>query len=160
MVRLEGRQQWESFWTTENLTPKVQLHDVETNWKFTWFYTRFERWPSPQLHLPIDTRTSYEGNYTDDSETWRPVVLSRLVSHDLHQLADKNICISAGKRKSCSIEAVLRATPRFQSLANSNILLLSMVQVCSCMFNSALSIIRFNDMCSVDLLHLLLRDVP
>ncbi|KAG7331183.1 hypothetical protein KOW79_005152 [Hemibagrus wyckioides] len=89
---------------------------------------RFERWLPPQLHLPSDNRTSYEANYTDDSETWRPVVLSRLVSPDLHQLADKNICISAGKRKSCSIEAVLRATPRFQNLDKSNILLPSMVQ--------------------------------
>ncbi|MCJ8732531.1 hypothetical protein PDJAM_G00212470 [Pangasius djambal] len=89
---------------------------------------RFERWLSPQLHLLSDNRTSYEGNYTDDSETWRPVVLSRLVSPDLHQLADKSICASAGKRKSCSIEAALRATPRFQNLANSNILLPSIVQ--------------------------------
>ncbi|KAF4086913.1 hypothetical protein AMELA_G00089780 [Ameiurus melas] len=89
---------------------------------------RFERWLSPQLHLPSDNRTSYEGNYTDDLETWRPVVLSRLVSPDLHQLADKSICISAGKRKSCSIEAVLRATTRFQNLDNSNILSPSIVQ--------------------------------
>lgn len=81
-------------------------------------------------------------------------MLSRLVSHDLHQLADKNICISAGKRKSCSIEAVLRATPRFQNLANSNILLPSMVQVCFCMFNSALSTIHINDRCQVELFHL------
>ncbi|KAI5621200.1 deleted in autism-related protein 1 isoform X1 [Silurus asotus] len=89
---------------------------------------RFERWLDPQLHFSSDNRTSYEAIYTDDSETWRPVVLSRLVSPDLHQLADESICISAGKRKSCSIEAVLRATPRFQNLANSNILLHSMVQ--------------------------------
>ncbi|GAA6108241.1 divergent protein kinase domain 2B isoform X1 [Tachysurus ichikawai] len=89
---------------------------------------RFERWLPHQLHLPSDNRTSYEANYTDDLETWRPVVLSRLVSPDLHQLADKSICISAGKRKSCSIEAVLRATSRFQNLAKSNILLPSVVQ--------------------------------
>lgn len=88
---------------------------------------------SPQLHLPSDNRTSYEGNYTDDLETWRPIVLSRLVSPNVHQLAERSICISAGKRKSCSIEAVLRATPRFQNLANSNILLRSMVQVCVCL---------------------------
>ncbi|TSL16043.1 Deleted in autism-related protein 1 [Bagarius yarrelli] len=89
---------------------------------------RLEGWQPPQLHLPSDNRTSYEANYTDDLKTWRPVVLSRLVSPDMHQLADKSICISAGKRKSCSIETVLRATPRFQNLNNSNILLPSMVQ--------------------------------
>ncbi|XP_072542333.1 divergent protein kinase domain 2B [Salminus brasiliensis] len=89
---------------------------------------RFERWLSSQLDLPSANRTSYEGNYTDDSESWRPVVLSRLVSPHLHELTDKNICRSAGKRKSCSIEAVLRDTQRFQNWTRSNLLLPSMVQ--------------------------------
>uniref|UniRef100_W5L1Y7 Divergent protein kinase domain 2B n=1 Tax=Astyanax mexicanus TaxID=7994 RepID=W5L1Y7_ASTMX len=89
---------------------------------------RFEKWLSSQLDLPSANRTSYEGNYTCDSESWRPVVLSRLVSPHLHELADKNICMSAGRRKSCSIEAVLRATPRFQTWTRSNLLLPSMVQ--------------------------------
>lgn len=98
---------------------------------FIWFWSRFERWLLYQLDVPSANRTSYEGNYTDDSETWRPVVLSRLVSPHLHELADKSICRSAGKR-SCSIEAVLRATQRFQTWTHSNLLLPSMVQVCLC----------------------------
>ncbi|XP_076857590.1 divergent protein kinase domain 2B isoform X2 [Brachyhypopomus gauderio] len=88
---------------------------------------RFERWLSPHPHLPPANRTSYEGNYTDDSESWRPVVLSWLAPPHLHELADRGICSSAG-RKSCSIEAVLRATPRFQSWARSNLLQPRMVQ--------------------------------
>ncbi|XP_066543042.1 divergent protein kinase domain 2B [Hoplias malabaricus] len=89
---------------------------------------RFERWMSSQLDMSSVNRTSYEGNYTDDSESWRPVVLSLLVSPHLHKLADNSICRSAGKRKSCSIEAVLRATQRFQNWTKSSLLLPSMVQ--------------------------------
>ncbi|KAL6484962.1 hypothetical protein MHYP_G00070070 [Metynnis hypsauchen] len=96
--------------------------------KFLKEQIRFERWLSSQQNLPSANRTFYEGNYTDDSESWRPVVLSRLVSPHLHDLADKSICKSAGKRKSCSIEAVLRATQRFQNWTHSNLLLPSMVQ--------------------------------
>ncbi|KAI4891292.1 hypothetical protein NFI96_023586 [Prochilodus magdalenae] len=96
--------------------------------KFLKEQIRFERWLSSQLDSHTDNRTFYEGNYTDDSESWRPVVLSLLVSPHLHELADKSICRSAGKRKSCSIEAVLRATQRFQTWTHSNLLLPSMVQ--------------------------------
>ncbi|XP_037395544.1 divergent protein kinase domain 2B isoform X2 [Pygocentrus nattereri] len=96
--------------------------------KFLKEQIRFERWLSSQHNLPSANSTFYEGNYTDDSESWRPVVLSRLVSPHLHDLADKSICKSAGKRKSCSIEAVLRATQRFQNWTQSNLLLPSMVQ--------------------------------
>ncbi|KAK1797838.1 hypothetical protein P4O66_008191, partial [Electrophorus voltai] len=86
---------------------------------------RFEKWLPPRL--PPADRTSYEGTYTDDSESWRPVVLSRLVPPHLQELADRSICRSAG-RKACSIEAVLGATPRFQSWARSNLLQPGMVQ--------------------------------
>ncbi|XP_026861010.2 divergent protein kinase domain 2B [Electrophorus electricus] len=86
---------------------------------------RFEKWLPPRL--PPADRTSYEGTYTDDSESWRPVVLSRLVPPHLQELADRGICRSVG-RKACSIEAVLRATPRFQSWARSNLLQPGMVQ--------------------------------
>ncbi|XP_036401439.1 divergent protein kinase domain 2B [Megalops cyprinoides] len=89
---------------------------------------RFERWLSSQLMLPPAHKSWYLANYTDDSETWRPVVLSRLASQALHTLSDRSICSSAGRPRSCSIEAVLRATPRFQDWARSHLLLPRMVQ--------------------------------
>ncbi|XP_061090569.1 divergent protein kinase domain 2B [Conger conger] len=89
---------------------------------------RFERWLSPQLVLPPVYRRWYLANYTDDSENWRPVVLSRLISQPLHEESDRSICRSAGRGHSCSIEAVLKATPRFQDWAQSHLLLPHMVQ--------------------------------
>ncbi|XP_012693018.1 divergent protein kinase domain 2B [Clupea harengus] len=89
---------------------------------------RFDRWLSSHLELPKASRQSYQGNLTDDSETWRPVVLSRLLSAQRHQLSDRSICSSARRPPTCSIEVALRATPRFQSWARSHLLLPSMVQ--------------------------------
>ncbi|XP_035267649.1 divergent protein kinase domain 2B [Anguilla anguilla] len=89
---------------------------------------RFEKWLSPQLMLPPVYRRWYLANYTDDSENWRPVVLSRLIPQPLHEASDRSICSSAGRAHSCSIEAVLRATPRFQDWARSHLLLPRMVQ--------------------------------
>ncbi|KAK7169277.1 hypothetical protein R3I93_005301 [Phoxinus phoxinus] len=89
---------------------------------------RFERWLTAQSNLSSADVRSYEGNYTDSTAGWRPVVLSQLMSPHLHEISDNSICTSAGKGKSCSIEAVLRATSRFQSWVRSNILLPSMVK--------------------------------
>ncbi|XP_073702257.1 divergent protein kinase domain 2B [Garra rufa] len=89
---------------------------------------RFERWLTAQSNLSSADVRSYEGNYTDNTAGWRPVVLSHLMSPHLHQISDNSICTSAGKGKSCSIEAVLRATSRFHSWVRSNLLLPSMVK--------------------------------
>ncbi|XP_063070083.1 divergent protein kinase domain 2B [Engraulis encrasicolus] len=89
---------------------------------------RFDRWLTSRLELPKASRQCYLGNLTDDSETWRPVVLSRLLTPERHQVSDQSICSSAGRPPKCSIEAVLRATPRFQSWARSHLLFPSMVQ--------------------------------
>ncbi|KAG1970337.1 divergent protein kinase domain 2B-like isoform X2 [Pimephales promelas] len=91
---------------------------------------RSERWLTAQSNLSSADVRSYEGNYTDSTVGWRPVVLSQLMSPHLHEISDNSICTSSGKGKSCSIEAVLRATTRFQSWVRSNILLPSMVKVC------------------------------
>ncbi|XP_041940651.1 divergent protein kinase domain 2B isoform X2 [Alosa sapidissima] len=90
---------------------------------------RFDRWLSSDLILPKASRQSYQGNLTDDSETWRPVVLSRLLPPLRHQLSDRSICSSAGRPPTCSIETALRATARFQSWARSHLLYPSMVQM-------------------------------
>lgn len=89
---------------------------------------RFEGWLTPQSNLSVADVQSYKGNYTDNTAGWRPVVLSRLMSPHLLEISDNSICSSAGKGKSCSIETVLRATPRFQSWVRSNLLLPSMVK--------------------------------
>ncbi|XP_065107940.1 divergent protein kinase domain 2B [Paramisgurnus dabryanus] len=89
---------------------------------------RFERWLTVQPSLYTADEQSYEANYTDSTAGWRTVVVSHLMSSHLHQRSDNSICSSAGKGKSCSIEAVLRATPRFQRWVHSNLLLPSMVQ--------------------------------
>uniref|UniRef100_A0A671T6S0 Divergent protein kinase domain 2B n=1 Tax=Sinocyclocheilus anshuiensis TaxID=1608454 RepID=A0A671T6S0_9TELE len=91
---------------------------------------KFERWLTAQSNLSSADVRSYEGNYTDSTTGWRPVVLSYVMSPHLHQISDNSICTSAGKGKSCSIEAVLRATSCFQSWVRSNLLLPSMVKVC------------------------------
>ncbi|XP_009303084.1 divergent protein kinase domain 2B isoform X3 [Danio rerio] len=90
---------------------------------------RFERRLTAQSNLSSADVRSYEGNYTDSTAGWRPVVVSRLMSPHLHQLSDNSICTSAGKGKSCSIEGVLRATSRFQTWVHSNLLLPSMVKM-------------------------------
>ncbi|XP_006638997.1 divergent protein kinase domain 2B [Lepisosteus oculatus] len=89
---------------------------------------RFERWLSPRLQLPLTYKNSYQGNYTDDSESWRPVFISRMMPHHKHEASDLKICSSAGQRHSCSIEGVLRNTKRFQSWVLSSLLTPHMVQ--------------------------------
>uniref|UniRef100_A0A8C1ZGI7 Divergent protein kinase domain 2B n=1 Tax=Cyprinus carpio TaxID=7962 RepID=A0A8C1ZGI7_CYPCA len=89
---------------------------------------RFERWLTGQSNLSSADVRSYEGNYTDSTAGLRPVVLSHLMSPHLQQISDNSICTSAGKGKSCSIEAVLRATSRFQRWVRSNLLLPRMVK--------------------------------
>ncbi|KPP62497.1 deleted in autism-related protein 1-like [Scleropages formosus] len=89
---------------------------------------RFEKWPSPRLQLPPINESTYLGYCTDSTESWRPAVLSRLIPHELHELSDRSICESVGREPTCSIEAVLRATPRFQSWAQSDLLLPHLVQ--------------------------------
>ncbi|XP_051998189.1 divergent protein kinase domain 2B isoform X2 [Xyrauchen texanus] len=89
---------------------------------------RFARWMSAQPNLSSEDLQSYEGNYSDNTAGLRPVVLSHLMSPLLHEISDNSICTSADKGKSCSIEAILRATPRFQSWVRSNLLLPSMVK--------------------------------
>ncbi|KTF96882.1 hypothetical protein cypCar_00000757 [Cyprinus carpio] len=89
---------------------------------------RFERWLTGQSNLSSADVRSYEGNYTDSTAGWRPVVLSHLMSPHLQQISDNSICTSAGKGKSCSIEAVLRATSRFQRWVRSNLLFPRMVK--------------------------------
>lgn len=93
------------------------------------FHRRFERWLTAQSNLSSADVRSYEGNFTNSTAGWRPVVLSYVMSPHLHQ-TDNSICTSVGKGKSCSTEAVLRATSRFQSWVRSNLLLPSMVKVC------------------------------
>ncbi|XP_038870774.1 divergent protein kinase domain 2B [Salvelinus namaycush] len=84
---------------------------------------RFDWWMSPDTTLPLAEKQSFPGNLTDDSLSWRPVVLSFLSSPRLHSSSDRSICRSVGRQGPCSIEAVLRVTPRFQSLNQSHLLL-------------------------------------
>ncbi|XP_063813417.1 divergent protein kinase domain 2B isoform X2 [Pseudophryne corroboree] len=75
---------------------------------------RFQNWLAPHLQLPSADLQNYSGNYTDDGESWRPVEISRLSSKIQHELADRRICNFFLKRKTCSIEGMLRRTERFQ----------------------------------------------
>ncbi|XP_023836538.1 divergent protein kinase domain 2B [Salvelinus sp. IW2-2015] len=84
---------------------------------------RFDWWMSTDTTLPLAEKQSFPGNLTDDSLSWRPVVLSFLSSPRLHSSSDRSICRSVGRQGPCSIEAVLRVTPRFQSLNQSHLLL-------------------------------------
>lgn len=75
---------------------------------------RFQNWLAPHLRLPPSDLHSYSGNYSDDGESWRPVEISRLSSRRQHDLADQRICSNFTKRKTCSIEGILKRTERFQ----------------------------------------------
>ncbi|XP_044139531.1 divergent protein kinase domain 2B [Bufo gargarizans] len=75
---------------------------------------RFQNWLAPHLQLPPPDLQSYFGNYSDDGESWRPVEISRMSSKRQHDLSDQRICNSFTKRKTCSIEGMLRRTERFQ----------------------------------------------
>ncbi|XP_074851331.1 divergent protein kinase domain 2B isoform X2 [Carettochelys insculpta] len=71
---------------------------------------------------------SYSGNYTDDAKSWRVVEISRLTTKYQHDQADKRICASLSKTKSCSIEHVLRKTERFQKWLKAKRLTPDLVQ--------------------------------
>ncbi|KAG2457066.1 DIA1R protein, partial [Polypterus senegalus] len=88
---------------------------------------RFENWLSSNLKLPSSYKVSYAGNYTDDSENWRVIVISRLLPQYKHDLSDTRICSSA-HRSTCSIESVLKSTERFQKWLGSNLLTPELVQ--------------------------------
>ncbi|XP_071993854.1 divergent protein kinase domain 2B [Engystomops pustulosus] len=75
---------------------------------------RFQNWLAPHLKLPLPDVQTYSGNYSDDGESWRPVEISRLASKRQHDLTDQWICSNFTKRKTCSIEGILRKTARFQ----------------------------------------------
>ncbi|XP_069801247.1 divergent protein kinase domain 2B [Dendropsophus ebraccatus] len=75
---------------------------------------RFHSWLAPHKWLPPSDFHSITGNYTDDGESWRPIEISRLSSKRQHDLADQRICRTSTKKKTCSIEDILRRTERFQ----------------------------------------------
>ncbi|XP_075054273.1 divergent protein kinase domain 2B [Mixophyes fleayi] len=89
---------------------------------------RFQNWLAPHLQLPSDDLQNYSGNYSDDGENWRPVEISRLSSKSQHDLADRRICSFFSKRKSCSIEGILRRTERFQKWVTAKRLTPDLVQ--------------------------------
>lgn len=75
---------------------------------------RFDNRLASHLGLPSGYLPSYSANYSDDSKTWRPVEVSRLVSKQQNEISDRRICAFAAAPKTCSIERVLRKTRRFQ----------------------------------------------
>ncbi|XP_004435059.1 PREDICTED: deleted in autism-related protein 1 [Ceratotherium simum simum] len=89
---------------------------------------RFDNWLASHLGLPSDYLPSYSANYTDDSKTWRPVEISRLVSKQQNEISDRRICASAAAPKTCSIERVLRKTRRFQKWLQAKRLTPDLVQ--------------------------------
>ncbi|XP_077155595.1 divergent protein kinase domain 2B [Ranitomeya variabilis] len=89
---------------------------------------RFQNWLAPHLQLPLPDLHSYEGNYSDDGESWRPVEISRLSTKRQHDLGDQRICINFTKRKSCSIEGILRRTERFKKWTTAKRLTPDLVQ--------------------------------
>lgn len=81
------------------------------------------------LGLPSQDLLSYAANYSDDSKTWRPVEISRLVSKYQSEISDRRICASASGPKTCSIERILRKTRRFQKWLQAKRLTPDLVQV-------------------------------
>lgn len=94
-----------------------------------WF-GRFDTWLSSHLKLPPSYLLSYSGNYTDDAKSWRLVDITRLTSKYQHDRADKRICTSLLKTKTCSLERALRRTQRFQKWLRAKRLTPDLVQVC------------------------------
>ncbi|XP_004690180.1 PREDICTED: deleted in autism-related protein 1 [Condylura cristata] len=88
---------------------------------------RFDNWLASHLRLPPDHLPTYPANYSDDSKTWRPVEISRLVSKHQDEISDRRICASAAP-KTCSIERVLRKTGRFQKWLQAKRLTPDLVQ--------------------------------
>ncbi|XP_004713253.1 divergent protein kinase domain 2B [Echinops telfairi] len=89
---------------------------------------RFGNWLASPLRLPPEYLPSYPANYSDDSKTWRPVEMSRLVSKAQNELSDRRICASAAAPETCSIERVLRKTGRFQKWLQAKRLTPDLVQ--------------------------------
>uniref|UniRef100_A0ABI7VUS2 Divergent protein kinase domain 2B n=1 Tax=Felis catus TaxID=9685 RepID=A0ABI7VUS2_FELCA len=89
---------------------------------------RFDSRLASRLGLPPDPLPSYPANYSDDSKTWRPVEISRLVGKQESDISDGRICASAAAPKTCSIERVLRKTGRFQKWLQAKRLTPDLVQ--------------------------------
>ncbi|KAM9245792.1 divergent protein kinase domain 2B [Leptosomus discolor] len=89
---------------------------------------RFDTWLSSHLKLPPSYLLSYSGNYTDDAKSWRLVDITRLTSKYQHDRADKRICTSLLKTKTCSLERALRRTHRFQKWLRAKRLTPDLVQ--------------------------------
>ncbi|XP_029786211.1 divergent protein kinase domain 2B [Suricata suricatta] len=89
---------------------------------------RFDSWLASHLGPPPDHLPSYPANYSDDSKTWRPVEVSRLVSKQQSDISDRRICASAAAPKTCSIERILRKTGRFQKWLQAKRLTPDLVQ--------------------------------
>ncbi|KAK2504952.1 hypothetical protein MC885_005278 [Smutsia gigantea] len=90
---------------------------------------RFDILLASRLRLPPDYLPSYPANYSDDSKTWRPVELLRLVGKQQSEISDRRICASAAAPNTCSIERVLRKTGRFQKWLQAKRLTPDLVQV-------------------------------
>ncbi|XP_073919575.1 divergent protein kinase domain 2B isoform X2 [Castor canadensis] len=90
---------------------------------------RFDNSLDSHLRLPPDYLPSYPANYSDDSKTWRPVEISRLVSKYQNEISDRRICASASASKTCSIERILRKTGRFQKWLQAKRLTPDLVQI-------------------------------
>lgn len=96
----------------------------------SFWFGRFDTWLSSHLKLPPNSLLSYSGNYTDDAKSWRLVDITRLTSKYQHDRADKRICTSLLKTRSCSLERALRRTQRFQKWLRAKRLTPDLVQVC------------------------------
>lgn len=96
----------------------------------SFWFGRFDTWLSSHLKLPPNSLLSYSGNYTDDAKSWRQVDITRLTSKYQHDRADKRICTSLLKTKTCSLERALRRTQRFQKWLRAKRLTPDLVQVC------------------------------
>lgn len=97
----------------------------------SFWFGRFDTWLSSHLKLPPSYLLSYSGNYTDDAKSWRMVDITRLTSKYQHDRADKHICTSLLKTKTCSLEHALRRTQRFQKWLRAKRLTPDLVQVCA-----------------------------
>ncbi|XP_007493362.2 divergent protein kinase domain 2B [Monodelphis domestica] len=89
---------------------------------------RFDNWLASHLKLPPDYFSTYPANYSDDTKSWRPVEISRLISKYQHELSDRRICASASGSKTCSIERVLRKTERVKKWLKAKRLTPDLVQ--------------------------------
>ncbi|XP_013362387.1 PREDICTED: deleted in autism-related protein 1 isoform X2 [Chinchilla lanigera] len=89
---------------------------------------RFDSSLASHLELPSDYLPSYPANYSDDSKTWRPVEIFRLINRYQNEVSDRRICASISAPKTCSIERVLRKTERFQKWLQAKRLTPDLVQ--------------------------------